>query len=244
MARRSDPLPSVPWEWAGAPTWRERDSFDPAPDIVGSQKCTRPRRSARPCHRCEALSSVCRRFARDVPSMHPMCRLCPTALLRRNRVATSRVETSRRFAHSRRPGDPVPRRRLRISRRNHRGGGRLEAVVRSSQDPAWAVPPEPLRSRQVGVSCATVASPGMSPTRSEPGRRSGGIMLPNRMGAERPPGRLLSRVRCSGPQQCSSNAAARSVAMSSAERPSIWKRSSMNTTSPSLRRPADGDEGG
>ena len=46
------------------------------------------------------------------------------------------------------------------------------------------------------------------------------------------------------PQQCSWKAVAKSLAMSSTERPSIWNRSSMNTTSPSFNRPIDGDEGG
>src|SRR6476659_7880598 len=41
-----------------------------------------------------------------------------------------------------------------------------------------------------------------------------------------------------------SNASVRSAAIASADRPSICQRSSMNTTSPSLIRPIDGELGG
>jgi len=45
-------------------------------------------------------------------------------------------------------------------------------------------------------------------------------------------------------QQYCSNAPARSWAMASAERPSIWWRSSMNATSPSFSSAMEGDDGG
>ena len=52
-----------------------------------------------------------------------------------------------------------------------------------------------------------------------------------------------ARSLCPG-QQCSANAPCRSWAMAGADRPSIWKRSSMKTTSPSLSSAIEGDEGG